>query len=80
MSTRLKEEGHCKITAITVLSDHNHPKMKASSCAGSSLFQDVNAPIHRSRGVSEWFDELKMIVNRGFSRVPETERVSAKMK
>lgn len=68
MSTRLKEEGHCKITAITVLSDHNHPKMKASYCAGRSLSQDVNAPVHRSRGVSEWFDELKMIVNTSQSQ------------
>lgn len=68
MSTHLKEEGLWKITAITVLSDHNHPKMKTSYCAGSSLLQDVKGPVHRSRGVSEWFDELEMIVGTSQSQ------------
>lgn len=63
MSHHLKEEGLWKITAITVLSDHNHPKMKTSYCAGSSLFQDV-----KGHEVSEWFDELKMIVGTSQSQ------------
>lgn len=44
MSPHLKEEGLWKITAITVLSDHNHPKMKISYCAGSSLFRMLKTP------------------------------------
>ena len=40
-----------------VLSDHLYPMMKHFYPDGSGLFQDDNAPIHRARGVTEWFDE-----------------------
>lgn len=42
--------------------------MKTSYCAGSSLLQDVKGPVHRSRRVSERFDELKMIVGTSQSQ------------
>lgn len=46
-----------------VLSDHLYPMMKQFYPDGSSHFQDDNAPIHRARGVSEWFDEFEKDVN-----------------
>ncbi len=42
-----------------VLNDHLYPMMKYFCPDGSGLFQDDNAPIHRARGVSEWFDEYE---------------------
>ena len=30
---------------------------------GSGFFQDGDAPIHRARGVTEWFDEYENDVN-----------------
>jgi len=45
-----------------VLSDHLYPMMKHFYPDGSGL-QDDNAPIHRARGVTEWFDEFKNNVN-----------------
>ena len=46
-----------------VLSDHLYPMMKHFYPDGSGLFQDDNAPIHRARGVTEWFDEYENDVN-----------------
>ncbi len=46
-----------------VLSDHLHPMMKHFYPDGSGVFQDDNVPIHRARGVTEWFDEYENYVN-----------------
>ena len=46
-----------------VLSDHLYPMMKHFYPDGSGLFQDANDPIHRERGVTEWFDEYENDVN-----------------
>ncbi len=46
-----------------VLSDHLYPVMKHFYLDGSGLFQDDNTPIHRARGVTEWFDEYENDVN-----------------
>ncbi len=46
-----------------VLNDHLYPMMKHFYPDGSALFQDDNAPIHRARGVTEWFDEYENDVN-----------------
>ena len=46
-----------------VLSDHLYPMMKHFCPDVSGLFQDDNAPIHRARGVTEWFDEYENDVN-----------------
>ncbi len=46
-----------------VLSDHLYPMMKHFYPDGSGLFQDDNAPVHRARGVTEWFDEYENDVN-----------------
>ena len=52
-----------RVTAKVVLSDHLYPMMKHFYPDGTGLFQDDNAPIHRARGVTEWFDEYKNDVN-----------------
>ncbi len=46
-----------------VLSDHLYPMMKHFYPDGSGLFQDDSAPIHRARGLTEWFDEYENDVN-----------------
>ena len=58
----LRGKGHCKSIQI-VLSDHLCPMMKPFHPDGSGLFQDDNAPIHRARGVTEWFEEYENQVN-----------------
>ncbi len=47
-----------------VLSDHVYPVMKHFYPDGSGLFQDNNAPVHRARGVTTWFDEHENDVNQ----------------
>ena len=42
-----------------VLRNDFNPMMRHFYPDGSSLFQDDNAPIHRTVGVTEWFDEYE---------------------
>ncbi len=46
-----------------VLSDHLYSVMKHFYPDEIGLFQDDNAPIHRARGVTEWFDVYENDVN-----------------
>ncbi len=48
----LRVKAHCK--SIRCCSEY--PMMKRFYPDGSGLFQNDNAPIHRARGVTEWFD------------------------
>ena len=46
-----------------VLSDHLYPIIKHFYADRGGLLKDENAPIHRARGVTEWFDEYDNDVN-----------------
>ena len=42
---------------LMVPSDHLHPMLQHFFPAGRGALQDENAPIHRARVVTQWFDE-----------------------
>lgn len=46
-------ENQCKF----ILSDYLYSTLKYFYPDETDLCQDDNAPIHRARGVTEWFDE-----------------------
>ncbi len=52
-----------RVTAYQFEVVHLYPMMKHFYPDGSGLFQDDNAPIHRARGLTEWFDEYENDVN-----------------
>lgn len=57
-------EGEVTANEYTViLSDHLYPMMRHFYPDGSGLFQDDNAPLHRSQEVTQWFNENENDVN-----------------
>ncbi|KAK3520422.1 hypothetical protein QTP70_024176, partial [Hemibagrus guttatus] len=59
-------------TSLSIVADHVHPVMETVFPDACGLFQQDNAPCHKTKMVQEWFDEhLKDLLLTSWYQIPQ---------